>query len=158
MNVSRAGVPNVQLELDKTVFHELLHADERFRHDDDFVSAAAQAGKLQMADRTYACETMCFDKNADACTCIRCLSPHYSEVLNKKVCTQCEAKFGPTTACAKRYETGTDGQPHAVASAVAAWCPGLKRFCDTKAECDAECNPVGQGCTPVRATCDDRCN
>jgi hypothetical protein len=135
-------------ELTRTLFHESLHADNHFTHNTNLVRAASNACKLQIVDRTFACETMCFNPGAaDSCTCKRCLSDERHKVEDK-VCTKCEA-FG---ACAARRENAMP-----VSSAIGAWCERGKVFCDTKAECDTRCVGFGS-CNQIKATCDAGCN
>lgn len=147
-------VRNNATELSKTLFHEMLHSDPRFSHDDNLVDAASNACKLQMADRTYACETMCFNPRAGgSCACVRCLSPSL-DAPSQDVCDKCSA-YG---ACPQRTEPDGKGGTQLVASEVGAYCKRLKTFCDTKAECDTECATIQNACQPIKASCRQNCN
>ncbi len=142
---------NSDSELARTIFHEMLHTDPRFSHSDWLVNAAGKACKQQLADRTYACEQLCFAKTPTSCDCIRCLTPD-GKKPTKAVCQKCAA-YG---ACAGRQEPNGTGGMRAVASTVGAVCKtGI--FCDTKAECDSSCGMLGP-CKSIKATCNDSCN
>lgn len=141
---------NTPAETARTLFHESLHGDPGFTHDDTLDKAASNACKLQITDRTFACETMCFNPQAaNKCVCMRCLSADRFYKATQAVCSKCDA-FG---SCAGRTEAGKS-----IASAVGAWCGRGKVFCDTKAECDTACAPYGGGCQQLKATCDAGCN
>ncbi len=145
VNLARNTSP---AELARTLFHETLHSDPRFTHNTDLDKAASNACKLQIVDRTFACETMCFNPGAaNKCTCMRCLSDQRHKVEDK-VCQKCDA-FG---SCASRRENSMQ-----VSSAIGAWCERGKVFCDTKTECDTRCAGLGS-CNQIKATCDAGCN
>ncbi|MBL8950298.1 MAG: hypothetical protein JNK82_05955 [Myxococcaceae bacterium] len=139
--------------LQSTLFHEMLHSDPSFKHNDPMVEMSAKACKLHLADRTYACEAMCFaPKVGGACACERCLNPSKSEP-KKEICDKCK-DFG---ACPGRPGVRSDGKMGEMSQGIAAWCDRQKILCDTKAECDSACT-VGGGCQQIKTVCDDTCN
>lgn len=151
VNLSRLGDP---AQLNRTLFHEMLHSDPRFTHNDRKNRIAEKACKLQITDRTYACEVMAFGPQATACVCNRCLTP---DGLEPKVetCEYCRQHF---PACLGRQEPKPDGGIRSVAAGVGAWCERLQTFCDTAAECDTECSPTGSRCQRDKSVCDRNCN
>lgn len=149
VNVTRA----TGAELAKTLFHEMLHSDPSFTHDDDLVDRAGKACKLQIADRTYACETMCFaPSRGGSCACERCLNPK-KHAPSQDICMKC-SKFGD---CPGRQGIRSNGLVGNISQGIGAWCGRGKIFCDTKAECDAACT-IGGGCQQIKTVCDDACN
>lgn len=149
INTSRA----VGAEAAKTLFHEMLHSDPSFSHNDTLVSLAAKACKLQITDRTYACETMCFaPSRGGSCACVRCLNPKKGAPA-KELCDKC-SKFG---TCPGRQGVRSNGMMGNISQGVGAYCERGKIYCDTKAECDTACT-LGGGCQQTKTVCDDNCN
>lgn len=140
-------------ELAKTLFHEMLHSDPRFTHNDRFDELASKACKLQITDRTYACETMCFaPSRGGACSCTACLNPNRFEKPSQDICNKC-SKFG---TCPGRQGLRADGTRGNISQGIGAFCArGSGSFCDTKAECDSSCP---SSCQPIKTVCDDACN
>lgn len=148
VNVVRAA----GAELAKTLFHEMLHSDPSFNHDDKLVSLASKACKLQLVDRTYACETMCFaPARGGSCACERCLNPS-ARTPKKEICDKCSS-FG---ACPGRQGVRANGLVGNISQGIGAYCERNGEFCDTKAECDTAC--TFGSCTPIKTVCDDMCN
>lgn len=145
-NTARNSTP---AERARTLFHETFHSDPIFNHDDELNRAASNACKLQITDRTFACETMCFNPQAaNKCVCIRCLSKDRFQSTDA-ICKKCDG----LPDCSGRVEGGKN-----VSQAIGAWCGRGKVFCDTKTECDTACASIGGGCKQVKATCDAGCN
>ena len=151
LTVNTTRIAGDQAQLNATLFHEMLHSDPRFTHNDRLVKVAGKACKAQIMDRTYACEVMCFGPQASACSCNRCLTPD-GKNPSRETCEKCK----PFGACPGRREAGTDGVVRNVAQAIGAVCK-TGDFCDTKAECDTACGALGP-CKSIKATCDDNCN
>jgi hypothetical protein len=150
VNVARAAGP----ELAKTLFHEMLHSDPSFTHDDTLVDLAGKACKLQITDRTYACETMCFaPSRGGSCACERCLNPKKG-TPSQAICTKC-SKFG---ACPGRQGVRSNGMVGNISQGIGAYCGRGKIFCDTKVECDTACASFGGGCQQIKTVCEDTCN
>jgi hypothetical protein len=158
LNLDKSGNDE---SLQSTLFHELLHLDSKFNHNDGLVDAAAKACKLPIADRAYACESLCFGAPALRCqeACRRCINPGNPS---------CESdSCSDLPQCGQRREPQPDGSwlpwydwtkvdPNLISRSVGAYCSSTKTFCDTASECKTECG--GIACKLFKATCSGNCN
>lgn len=149
--VNTARTAGDAVELSKTLFHEMLHSDSRFSHNDKLLKRADKACKKPIVDRTFACEVMCFGPQASECTCNRCLTPD-GQAPSKETCEKCKS-FG---ACPGRTFVDAAGVTKNVSQGVGAYCKD-GTFCDTLSECNAACGMLGV-CKPFKSTCDEGCN
>ncbi len=141
-------------QVSRTLFHEMLHSDPRFDHDDKLDKLSSKLCKLQITDRTYACETMCFFPAASSpCSCVRCLNPKRYGPPPKEICRKCGSGNG--FECPGRTGVRQDGSMGPVAQAVASYCERGSLLCDTKLECNRDCAPYGGGCKQLKSFCDD---
>ena len=123
-----------------TLYHELMHFF--FVHDHQIEALADQSTNLAYADRVYACEQLCFGPKPNSC--------HLAACTNKKICKVDKYAFERKTG--KEIDSCWTGHQ------VGALCrkkPGERKWCTTKAECDAACG--GQECESKSISCNENC-
>ncbi len=125
-----------------TLFHELLHVGlgAKGDHQKGLLDLAHKRGKLGLVDKVYACERYCFSEDANCCDCATC--------FGKKTCDCNTRADGTDLHKCPEPEPG-------VAAQTGAACRANGAFCDTLAECQAECG--GISCTNFSRACGD-CN
>lgn len=146
-------------EQTSTIFHELLHSDPGFTHQ-GVEKAAGKICKKHLADKTSACEEMCFGDPANKpCACARCLANNQFGPPSQAVCDKC-ARFGATTDCNAPQGVLVDGGYGQLSQSVGAYCERAGMFCDTQTECQSNptCSSIGGGCKRIKTTCDGECN
>ncbi|HVH42618.1 MAG TPA: hypothetical protein VM925_09745 [Labilithrix sp.] len=130
----------VEGEQTATLYHELMHFF--YGHDHAVEALADYSTNLQYADQVYACEQLCFAKNANSC--------HLAACKKKKICEVDKYAF--------EQKLGREIQSCWSGHQVGALCrkgPGQRQWCTTKSECDAACG--GQECESKSISCDEDC-